>query len=224
LKDCAGLVFCLNGICPQIQDLCAEFANLWHSDILAELHLPRSGIELAIDQMQFPNLRNPNERSELLFLALCSVRRLLNRIHNTIYASDVEPVLKPSSPSFGQINEVALSPGASTINSLESVVAELDHQLESWFYYLPSIIKPELSHNTPVDKPEAWLRLRYWSAKHIISRPCLIYAALATNQEDMPAFVLEYSKICVDSCRNYLETAGHVLLERTVFTWMMNQA
>lgn len=197
-----------------------------YSDVLAEVHLPRSGIELAIDGMQFPNLHSPNDRSGLLFLALCSVRRLLNRIHNAMYASGTDTVIdnKSSPSSFGRIDGFAHSPCVSTITSLESVVTELARQLESWFYYLPNVVKPDLSHNVPLDKLEAWLRLRYWSAKHIISRPCLIYAASAATQEDIPLYVLDYSKICIESCRNYLETASHILSERTQYTWMTTQA
>ncbi|EXJ77302.1 hypothetical protein A1O3_10460 [Capronia epimyces CBS 606.96] len=208
---------------------------LLECDTLAELHLPRSGIEVTIDCMDFPGLDDLGDRYGLMFLALCSIRRLLNRIHNAIYASNSNTgggrrgsMVRPGSSGFtaGPVDVFARSPGsASTMASLESMVNELARQLESWYFYLPHVVKPDLSHNVPRDKLEVWLRLRYWSAKHIISRPCLIYMATTTaDQGQPPPYVLEYSKICVESCRNYLETASYVLKERTQYTWMTIKA
>ncbi|KIW22082.1 uncharacterized protein PV07_12499 [Cladophialophora immunda] len=198
---------------------------LLECDVLAEFHLPRSGIEITIDRMHFPTLDNPNDRRGLLFLALCSVRRLLNRIHNAIYASSIIAAFGNYSASHTRATDMsATSPGASVVASMEGIVIELARQLDTWYFYLPESVKPDLSHNKPHDKSEAWVRLRYWSARHIISRPCLIYVTTVTDQENIPNYVHKYCKICVESCMNYLETASFVLSGRTQYTWMTTQA
>lgn len=175
--------------------------------------------------MHFPRFSHGIDRDGLMFLALCSVRRLLNRIHNTIYATGPRSVVAVASPkSLGATDAAPSSPTGSTVTSLESVVTELARQLDSWYYSLPEAIKPDLTGNVPRDLQDAWVRLRYWSAKHIISRPCLLYAASARSHTEFPAYVLKHSATCIESCRNYIEIATQVLLRRTQYTWMTIQA
>lgn len=175
--------------------------------------------------MQFPRFTCRDDRDGLMFLALCSVRRLLNRIHNAVYASGSQVALKPpTSPSLFENDNAAESPALSTISSLEGVLNELFRQLDTWYHSLPDTIKPDLSHTVPVDTQEAWLRLRYWSARHIISRPCLVYVISINATDDIPQYVLRYAEICVESCHNYIETALHVLSRRTPYTWATVQA
>ncbi|KAL1861597.1 hypothetical protein VTK73DRAFT_6996 [Phialemonium thermophilum] len=180
------------------------------SDALAEFHLPRSGIEDAVEHMRFPNFHSQVAgRSEMLFLAFFSVRRLLNRIHNAVYASRSSPRLDV--PSYA------------TIQSLESVLTELIRQLASWYHSLTDTIRPDFA-SAPADMHDTWLRLRYWSAKHIATRPCLLYAVSVDAATDLPPFVMEYSEMCLQSCRNYLQTAVYALRERTPYNWMTVQA
>ncbi|KAL2672741.1 hypothetical protein Neosp_013455 [[Neocosmospora] mangrovei] len=190
-------------------------------DSLSEFHLPRSGIEVAIDRMYFPRLGNHTNRDGLMFLALCSIRRLLNRIHNAVYASGTKEAL---SPSNSHTDPTGQQSALSVLMSLEGVFGELERQLDVWYDSLPEIIKPDLSTTVPQDTQDAWLRLRYWSAKHIISRPALIYATTWPDGHGLPAFVARYSAMCIESSRNYIKTGAYTLDKRTHYSWMTIQA
>ncbi|RSL96929.1 hypothetical protein CEP52_011185 [Fusarium oligoseptatum] len=58
------------------------------SDILAEFNQPRSGIELLVDKLPFPNYGGPACPSHLYVLAEISARLLLNRIHHSLFFTD----------------------------------------------------------------------------------------------------------------------------------------
>ncbi|RSL95413.1 hypothetical protein CEP52_012090 [Fusarium oligoseptatum] len=194
-------------------------------DSLSEFHLPRSGIEVAIDRMYFPRLGNHTDRDGLMFLALCSIRRLLNRIHNAVYASGTKEALSsPNSSTLSISDPTGQQSALSVLMSLEGVFGELERQLDVWYDSLPEIIKPDLSSTVPQDTQDAWLRLRYWSAKHIISRPSLIYATTWPDGHGLPGFVARYSAMCIESSRNYIKTGVHTLDKRTHFSWMTIQA
>ena len=160
--------------------------------------------------MKFPTFNSDGSgRDEMLFLAFVTIRRLLNRIHNVVYGLD-------SSPGLAITNRA-------DILALEGVLTELVWQLSSWYDSLPETIQPDLAAS-PHDTHDAWLRLRYWSAKHIITRPCLFYATTVTTESDLPRFVIEYSEMCAQSCRNYIKTATYALKERAHYNWMTIQA
>ncbi|KAL1889590.1 hypothetical protein Sste5346_008839 [Sporothrix stenoceras] len=259
---------------------------LLECDSLAEFHLPRSGMELIIESMPFPSFAHsgsgdaePNSgRSGLMFLALCSVRRLLNRVHKTVYDANYKArstsknrtprsktdvssmsmpisLWTPSSPADAAVDNIfnainmntirspsvsvsiptsiphpsSSSPASSTtlsaIGSLKAVSTELISQLDTWFESLPPSIKPDLSHRRPQCLQEGWLRLRYWSAKHIICRPCLVFAALYTGEPAaLPDYVLWFSQTCIESCRQYIQTVEYMLVERTQYMWMTRQS
>ncbi|KAF9875371.1 C6 finger domain-containing protein [Colletotrichum karsti] len=167
---------------------------LLECDYLAELRVPPSGIEIDIDRMPYPRLSSPNERDGLA------------------------PLQPASTPSYTDNDNPTGSPSLSTICSLERVLNELTRQLEVWYHSLPDIIKPDLSHNVPTDAHEASLRLRYWSARHIISRPCLVYILSVSTADEVPTYVYKYAETCIQSCRNYIETALQVLTKRTPYT------
>ncbi|CAG9994394.1 unnamed protein product [Clonostachys byssicola] len=193
------------------------------SDSLAEFHLPRSGIELIIDNMPFPQFSSSGDHDGLNFLAICSIRRLLNRIHRAIYAK--QPSKGTQSMGIGANSGWTLQQPSVffSVEALGSVCAELDRQLDAWYESLPIDIRPDLSETVPVNSHDGWLRLRYWSAKHIICRPCLVYATELTDHAHLPAYVLENSEKCVESCRNYIHTASIILTERTQWTFMTIQ-
>lgn len=198
-----------------------------NSDCLAEFHLPRSGIEVLIDRMPFPHFKDAADRDGLMFLAVCSVRRLLNRIHNTIYAAGPGAMYNGSSPnSEGNTHTTPQSVTNSglSFSSLESVCNELLHQLETWYQSLPETIKPDLWTSDSEDRHHCWLRLRYWSAKHIICRPCLLIAVSSSPSDQLPLYVLETAKMCIESCRNYVKTAPCLLVQCTQYTWATTQA
>ncbi|PYH92644.1 hypothetical protein BO71DRAFT_456673, partial [Aspergillus ellipticus CBS 707.79] len=189
-------------------------------DTLAEFHLPRSGMEIVIDRMPFPCSTDRIYQDGLPFLAICSIRRLLNRVHRVIYAAEDGP--REKSWVGWALSQVP-DPAISTMRSLERVCAEFARQLAAWLESLPTSIQPDLSQTIPNGLHDGWLRLRYWSARHIICRPCAIYAATLPDHADVPGYVMKYSEVCVESCRNYIETAVYVLGERTQYTRMTIQ-
>lgn len=168
--------------------------------------------------MPFPHFREQDDRDSLAFLAVCSMRRLLNRIHSTVYANptgrrSTDPASSPMSP---------VGPG---VNVMEKVCAELAHQLDTWYNSLPDAIRPDLQTHIPQDILDGWLRLRYWSARHIIFRPCVVHVTmLPENEEIAPLSILEDCQVCLESCQNFLATAGFLLKERTQYTWMIIQS
>ncbi|KAJ5802786.1 uncharacterized protein N7503_005236 [Penicillium pulvis] len=191
-------------------------------DDLAEFHFPRSGIEVLVDELHFPEFTDPSDRNNLKFLAMCSIRKLLNRIHSTMYASNaVEP--------NGRTVPVKISGAAMastqqpSIASLEAVNKELSRQLKAWFDALPDTIKPDLQNPNPRDLHDSQLRTRYYATKHVICRPCLVFAA---QSQDAPlsGYIMANCEACVDSCRHFIRATVPLLKRRTHSTWLRLQA
>ncbi|KAJ6119977.1 transcriptional regulator family: Fungal Specific TF [Penicillium sp. IBT 18751x] len=180
-------------------------------DDLAEFHFPRSGIEILVDRLPFPEFTDLTDRNGLVFLAMCSIRKLLNRIHNTIYAGKIE-----TDPSKSQHHPVSVA-------SLETLNIELSRQLKTWFDSLPESIKPSLQDPNPRDVHDRLLRLRYYAAKHILYRPSLVFAAQSKDIQ-LTAYLVENCKICVDSCRKFILTTVPLIKKRTYGTGLRLQA
>lgn len=165
--------------------------------------------------MQFPSFSMHADQNAMSFLAMCSIRRLLNRVHSTLYAT-------------GQHARVAETPctSASIVaeTNFETVCAELLRQLQTWYESLPDEIKPDLDSEIPRDLSDAWLRLRYWSVMHIIGRPFVIFVIMSIGKTDFAPHIMEYCKLCLDSCRNSIKMATHVLTQRTQYTWIIVHA
>lgn len=185
------------------------------SDILAEFHQPRSGVELVVDRMSLPQYSNSSSTEGLYALADISARSLLNRIHHAIYLTDSLSLF----PGLSQIpyRTISSTPNAFILRLCE----ELNRQLETWYESLPEIVRPALSGNPVGDGQAGILRLRYWSAKHNIHRPFVIYATstAAKSQANIPSADLERCELCLSACRMFLLTAGHTLSERTSYTF-----
>ncbi|RFU31977.1 hypothetical protein B7463_g4371, partial [Scytalidium lignicola] len=192
------------------------------SDILAEFHQPRSGIELAVDKMLFPNYGNSPTLENLYSLAEIRGRSLLNRIHHTVYFTDSLTLYVGQVPNTSSSN---LSPRPIPDASFLRVCEELDCQLETWYDSLPDPIKPDLLGNLQGNKQACLLRLRYWSAKQNIYRPFVIYVTSQTpgHDIDVPQTVLERCQKCLSACRTFLLTAGYILSERTPYTYSTAQ-
>lgn len=174
--------------------------------------------------MQFPSFSLHADREALLFLAVCSIRRLLNRVHSTLYSTSqrTEPVSSPYLPRAPETPMSSASIVAET--NFESVCRELVRQLKSWYDSLPDEIKPDLDNRTPRDLHDGWLRLRYWSAMHIIGRPFVIFVVTSSTRKSFPPHVMEYCKLCLDSCRSSIAMASHILVHRTQYTWIIIHA
>lgn len=191
------------------------------SDALAEFHLPPSGIEITIDEMPFPHFEKGADLGNVTFLAICSIRRLLNRIHSALYtASHLET---PGNFSHTLTLDSPTSPGSTVSSTSDNVCIELARQLDIWYLSLPDSIRPNMDQTVPIDLCEGWLRLRYWSAKHIIHRPYVLLAASSDSSTPLLPHIIQKCEICIDSCRRYLNLATIMLSQRSQYTWMTTQ-
>ncbi|CAK7217874.1 hypothetical protein SCUCBS95973_003295 [Sporothrix curviconia] len=241
---------------------------LLECDALAEFHLPRSGMELIIDSMPFPSFSEADTghhddagRSGMMFLALCSIRRLLNRVHKTVYDANYNAVVVVVVPAAAPkphrhhrhrhdlANSMSLSLSAvtSTATPPMAAVCPLWPPSMSMAMTTPDMAAASLSlggnpHANPQPPAvvsvrldlDTRLRLRYWSAKHIICRPCLVFAASYRLPEGYPStpglssglpdYVLHLSQTCIEGCRQYILMAAYQLRERTQYTWMTMQS
>ncbi|OAL24960.1 hypothetical protein AYO20_10563 [Fonsecaea nubica] len=188
-------------------------------DILAEFHQPRSGIEPLVDRMPFPAYSNVTAPESLYSLADISARSLLNRIHHTMYFTDSLSLYAGRSQNSGGI--LSSDPDASLLRVCE----ELDRQLETWYESLPEAVKPDLWGRPRGSDQACVLRLRYWSAKHNIYRPFVVYAASRATEHEgsIPVAALERCRLCLSASRIFLLTAGHVLSSRSPYTFSTAQ-
>ncbi|KFY15635.1 hypothetical protein V491_05608 [Pseudogymnoascus sp. VKM F-3775] len=95
------------------------------------------------------------ELSSLYFLACISMRRLLNRVHDMLYA-----------PTTG------VSPSPSRF---PTVVSELSHQLDEWRDLLPEPFKFSLDIELTQTQHGGFLRQRYLTCRSVIYRPYLTW-------------------------------------------------
>ncbi|KAL5335052.1 hypothetical protein BJX70DRAFT_333930 [Aspergillus crustosus] len=158
------------------------------SDYLAELAaLPQTGIADMESSIPLPGTYHTHasqfaeEHSSLYFLACISMRRLLNRVHDLLYARTTGV--------------------ASHTRRFPSVVAELDHQLEEWKDVLPPHFQFSVDQE-PTRSPEAgFLRQRYLACKSVIYRPYLTWAlSLTTRGEPVPGVAYDGCKTCLQAC------------------------
>ncbi|VUC22138.1 unnamed protein product, partial [Clonostachys rosea] len=159
-------------------------------DILAEHHLPRSGIEQVVENMPFPDCGSPPQSNMLSWLANISSRRLLNRIHHVLY--DQSQRDSAASLSFG------------TREPSSRICQELHSQLHAWYDLLPEPIKPCLDQQTALE--EATLAMRFHAAGDIIFRPSLLRAlSLSAVNQQIPSYILENAIECLQHCQKYIE-------------------
>lgn len=162
------------------------------SDILAEHHLPRSGIEKIVDKLPYPWSDGPSEPYMHRWLADLSSRRLLNRIHYVLYAE--------AEPGTGD-NQADNS--EETQSSLPNLAHELNRQLGAWYHLLPHSIRPNLEI-PPIGIDDTMVTIRYHTTGDIIYRPFLYQVcALAPGTQPNPA-TLENARQCLVHCRRYL--------------------
>ncbi|KAJ5497075.1 hypothetical protein N7463_009062 [Penicillium fimorum] len=196
-------------------------------DDLAEFHFPASGIEVLVDRLPFPRISEDSRNGHLVFLAMCSIRKLLNRVHSALYARSNQENFHSSPPP----QRTSETPGGNptpqkySITSLKTISEELDRQLEDWFNSLPSPIRPTLGNTISADHPyDTYILARYYATKHIICRPSLIFAAHTQGSTVLPEFVFANCKKCVDSCRKFVYAASLLMRQRTHSNWHRMQA
>lgn len=184
-------------------------------DRLAELELPRSGLQQLTDSISLPDCTNLDMRQSTCYLAEITVRRLLNRIHNSLY---------PSKRNSLDTSPIALrAPEDLTTDEVLPIMAvcdELYSQLETWHSSIPEVCRPALATTSleGYSHREAILRIRYYAARHIIWRPFVIH--IATHGMDAASSaVYERAVLCLDSCRNYILNTTAILQRPSLYTW-----
>lgn len=162
------------------------------SDYLAELSaLPPSGISHIESSVPLPGgTRYPThaqdaqaEQASLYLLACISLRRLLNRVHQLLYARGTGACTSPPA-GFAQ------------------VVAELDRQLDKWREVLPPAFAFTVATEPTETEAGGFLRQRYLTCRSVIYRPYLMWM-LNGGREDRGAEnqpVLDGCRSCLEAC------------------------
>ncbi|KAJ5086232.1 C6 finger domain protein [Penicillium alfredii] len=185
-------------------------------DRLAELELPRSGLQQLTDEISLPGCSNLGFMQSTCYLAEISIRRLLNRIHNSLYPSK-KHVLTLSSTSLTAQEDFSIE----DISSMSTVCEELHSQLDMWYSSIPEAFRPELgvrpSIENPTERPDI-LRIRYFAARHIIYRPFVLYIAIhGASRVSEP--MIEKAGLCIESCRYYIYNTTPALAKPSQYTW-----
>ena len=158
------------------------------SDYIAELAaLPQTGVSDMESMVPYPAYFQTSEeeyqreQSSLYFLACISMRRLLNRVHDLLYA-----------PETGVAFDDARFP---------HVVTELDHQLEEWRKFLPSELQFNIDTSAVTSQHGGFLRQRYLTCRAVIYRPFLNQVLSRTSTgEALTVQMLDMSEVCLTMC------------------------
>lgn len=155
-----------------------------------------------VDAMPFPAVGVYNTQETHFWLAELSARRLLNRVHHTMYRSDQQQNHSPDD----SLRERSL------LRTMLKVSYELDRQLDDWFALLPHMIKPNEEKSSQWSAGELNILHRFHSTKDIILRPFLLYTCnIAPGQEISPEILTRCAN-CLSNCRAYLDVSMRRLL------------
>ncbi|KAJ5112150.1 hypothetical protein N7532_000195 [Penicillium argentinense] len=178
------------------------------SDFLAELSaLPQTGIAEIESSIPLPSeyctqeSQADQEQSSLYFLACISMRRLLNRVHDLLYARDA---------GVGFDNQ-----------QFPSVVSELGYQLEEWKDLLPFKFQFVVNLEPTRSTEGAFLRQRYLTCKSVIYRPYLTWAlSNKAGLEQCSPIVYEGSRLCLEACWMHAQNLRSLPHTIMVDTWI----
>lgn len=184
------------------------------SDMLAEYQLPRSGIELMVEKLFYPNAASYSTDAYLIWIANLSARRLMNRVHFTTYKFNGNSL--DSNYTVEQIFDKFIESSGSA-NALFTTSAELYSQLKQWWDLLPPSIKPRIDDVNPTTQ-EGVLLLRFWACGDIIYRPYLYKLCSVHVDSTMVDSLIEPAVKCIYHCRKFLEVADSVTKVPSIFT------
>lgn len=158
-------------------------------------------MEQFIDVMPLPvdmESVSSNPPATICWLAELSIRRLLNRVHHTMYYAPAK---------LGGLQGSHARDDRRSLYSLIRVSSELDRQLEAWYYCLPDTVRPSLEDTSTLSPFELNILLRYYSAKEIIFRPFVLHVSSLAETDMAPQILLELCEKCITSCQRYLTVA-----------------
>ncbi|KAL5586183.1 hypothetical protein FOBRF1_016053 [Fusarium oxysporum] len=160
------------------------------SDYMAELSAcPPSGIARVESSIPLPSTYHTHpseiveEESSLYFLACISMRRLLNRVHQLLYAKD-------TGAAFDHTR-------------FPRIVAELQRQLDDWREVLPASFSFSIDTEEAATAAGGFLRQRYLTCKGVIYRPYLMWMLSSSYAETrVPPIpdAMQNCKLCLDAC------------------------
>ncbi|KAH6659347.1 hypothetical protein BKA67DRAFT_11318 [Truncatella angustata] len=201
-----------------------------------DLDVLRSGIEPLGDKMPLPHSLDPSDHEETIHLfAEIAIRRLLNRVHSSLYSPDTE------NTATGGFAETALLGTSLSLQKLLTLSSELDRQLEQWYTSIPDGIRPPRGVEIiPTDRGRI-LRIRYYAARQLIHRPFILYSVAqyqhyrgstdsispgtsgAGVPSLLPPVVIEKCELCIESCAKYIYNTIEMLDKRSPYLWSLTQ-
>lgn len=210
--------------------------NPQHSNRAEDLDVLRSGIEPLGDKMPLPHSLDPSDHEETIHLfAEIAIRRLLNRVHSSLYSPDTE------NTATGGFAETALLGTSLSLQKLLTLSSELDRQLEQWYTSIPDGIRPPRGVEIiPTDRGRI-LRIRYYAARQLIHRPFILYSVAQYQQYRgstdsispgtsgagvpslLPPVVIEKCELCIESCAKYIYNTIEMLDKRSPYLWSLTQ-
>ncbi|KAM6536184.1 hypothetical protein FALCPG4_002200 [Fusarium falciforme] len=170
-------------------------AYLHESQILAEFDFPASGLGKLASSIPLPLMPGAGTdphyaKYQFFFLALISMRKLLNRILFHLYSREQNS----ENPSH---NSPSAEKPTAFLSATPSIIQELDRQLEEWRMCLPFGLEfsayseaqqaddQDMTQIRPIhERLRGNLMTRYFAAKSIIHRP-FIYRALHCEHGSM---------------------------------------
>lgn len=236
---CFGSVSCLNGKLSWVTySHCVYSVQVLSSfsDRVAELDVQRSGIEPLGDKMPLPHSTGPSDdENTICSIAEHAIRRLLNRIHFSLYGPIPQTNLsRPADPT-----NIWQGLG---LQKLQTLSSELNRQLEEWYNSIPEPLRPSKGATALPNDRLRVLRIRYYAARHIIHRPYVLQTISRHRESaspmspagpsdqygdqygEPPPIIMEMCKICLDSCLNYLYNAVDMIDKRSPYLWSFSQS
>lgn len=185
--------------------------------------------------MPLPNNLELNDDDDaILFIAEMAIRRLLNRIHSSLYNPDNTDL----NPGLGGIVDPTLTWQGLNLQRLLALSSELNRQLEEWYSSMPEDVRPPRGVGPIGSQRRRILRIRYYAARHIIHRPFVLHTVVQQQMSRastppgmdpdlyaaLPQVIIDQCEICIDSCINYLYNAVEMLDRRSPYLWSFAQS
>ncbi|ROW09651.1 hypothetical protein VMCG_02256 [Cytospora schulzeri] len=207
-----------------------KFLQLVKSDRVTAFDVVRSGIEPLSDKVPLPQSVETSDHDSLIyFVAETAIRRLLNRIHNSLYSPDNIDitVLAESAPAHNH----------PYLNNILALSSELNRQLEQHYSSIP--LQPPIMTDPVSNDRRRILNFRYHHARHMIYRLFVLYVVSQPQQQSstasrasssssptpqqglppLPRIILEKCQVCIQSGEALLLAAADVLEKRSPYLW-----